>query len=294
LTILLDALGEAVTFVTNPARSVELSVLQHWKSTSLFIVAMLTAPAMAQDGSETAASRTPASAQKFLASMPPQIFFDQQFLAFFEGQVASPDVCKTIMSGRAAIRDGNNIVAAPVKGAARRIAMARFGVELDEKGLLRVIKGDAAFTAGLRNGDKLVRVNGQQIVSNEKLQIVAAKLADLGQLIVFDVMSQGRGGPMARTVSFTATPDTAAGFIELSADPASVPTAPLVVSIDWSKVQQVTSGIEGPRHWIALITPDDVGGNRGFYYTVAETRDRVLAAAQYLKTACDQTKDLGF
>lgn len=256
---------------------------------SLGIFALM-GSALAQDGTETVANRTPANAQKFIAVTPPEAFQIGIVNAVFEGEVTSPDICRTTMSGKlATFKDSKFVAVAPE---ASQISMAPIGVELDEKGLLRVIKGESAFDAGLRNGDKLVSLNGQPVNSSEEFKIFISKMAVVDRPLIFDVLSPGRGARIARTVTVIPRSDPNAKFVEMPTDLATETVPPVQMTIDWSKVQQVAPGGSREPYHIGIGTPGDK--QRWLYYSVAETRDRVLAAAQYLKTACDQAAELGF
>lgn len=65
---------------------------------------LLAAPALAQDGSETATNRTPANAQKFIQTMPPYIVsaFRRSTLAWADNMsvtgVSSPEACVTVLT----------------------------------------------------------------------------------------------------------------------------------------------------------------------------------------------------
>lgn len=65
--------------------------------------------------------------------------------------------------------------------------------------------------------------------------------------------------------------------------------------IDWSTVEKIAEVGGTPDAVIALSTPNS-SHPQGWIlaYKLSETRDRVIAAARYLKDACDKTKELGF
>lgn len=207
--------------------------------------------ALAQDGTEVAANRTPDTAQRFLAAAPPDAFVHAKPMVR-EGGVQSPDVCRTILPGRAAVLNGNRYVAAPV-----------------------AIVGTPSAAAPPPNAatpDSGVRKTGGLLAISYRPR-------------------------KPTSIPFNAPPPPAPPPAPLpSAEASAAIEDPLTeMIIDWSTVQAVESGDAAPGPYILLRTPGDPASkDKLLYYAVAQTRDRAMAAAQFLQTACDTTKDLGF
>lgn len=71
------------------------------------------------------------------------------------------------------------------------------------------------------------------------------------------------------------------------------------IRVDWSKTDKVGEGettqADNSRYFTAeLDMPKQTPPNLSIGYDLKEIRDRVLAAAKYLKSACDKTADTGF
>lgn len=243
----------------------------------------LPALAMAQDGSEVAASRTPANAQKFLTSLPPEFFSNGKAFLIREQELASPDICRTTMSGLIAVHDGTRYVVERTK------KVTKSGIYMQLNGLTVTAshRGYAAHQAGLRIGDVIISVDGKRLGSRDDFNVALADRAATGGAaqIVF-----ARGG-VENSVAVTPVLDASSGLIDVPIPP----KPPVEMVIDWSKVEQVMATGQSPHFGIELKTPSETQSSvKALYYPVANTRDRALAAAQYLQTACDQTKELGF
>lgn len=60
-------------------------------------------PLHAQDGTEVVATRTPESAQAFLSSLLPTVFFDANLKSYFKVEkISSGDRCSTLFEGKSA------------------------------------------------------------------------------------------------------------------------------------------------------------------------------------------------
>lgn len=245
---------------------------------SLGVIA-LAGSAVAQDGTEIATSRTPANAQKFIAITPPESFQIGAENAVIEGEVTSPDICTTAMSGTRVTFDGVKYVAFAAKKDSRPTS---YGV-MEGRKFVTVTNG---FIAGLRAGDEIVSVNGEPITSHDDLNRALVKHAVSGGPAKFKLQRDGVIYHVAETPKFAP---------EIITETPDAPKPVLQLIIDWSKVQGVESGGNGNFNFVKLKTPNNAGSEQKYlFYAVPETRDRVLAAAQYLKTACDQSAELGF
>jgi membrane-associated protease RseP (regulator of RpoE activity) len=235
--------------------------------------------AMAQDGSDMAASRTPANAQKFLAATPPEFFHVGRLSFSREGNVSSPEACVTAMSGNAVTFDGTKFVAPTTKSVS---TPQNYGA-MDGRKFVTVTN---AFLEGLSPGDEIVSINDQEIASQNDLNQALAKLAVSGVKARFKLARKGL------TLYIVAKPTLSPQVLnEAPADAIS----PFHLIVDWSKVQAVEGGGKENLNFVLINTPNDTQAEKKYlYYSVAETRDRVLAAAQYLQSVCDQTKELGF
>lgn len=248
-----------------------------------------------QDGSEAAASRTPDNAQKFLATVSPDLFSVGKLVMKRDGTVSSPDVCRTSMSGLVGVFDGTRWVVEQTKEISRPgiylqpkgASQAEIYLELDGLTLTNILPGSPAHQAGFRTGDVIVNVNGKQLGSLNDYFVAVTDRAALGRTVPIMFQRGSRRGVFV----FIPVLDRASKTISVPA-PAKPPVA---MVIDWSKVEQIT-GLDGsPYFGVELKTPSEIDSPiKTLYYSVANTRDRVLAAAQYLQTACDTTKDLGF
>ena len=91
---------------------------------------------------------------------------------------------------------------------------------------------------------------------------------------------------------------TTATFSDSAFHPDSgAPQQPFV--LDWSTVEDITTDEDndgGAKFYLASMrTPQGAyPGGVHLWFSVALTRDRVVAAAQYLRGACDKNKDSGF
>lgn len=160
--------------------------MKHFRiSAFALFVAALSTPALAQDGSETAANRTPVRAQQFLAAMPPTMVAAKDQLSMVKS-AESTDVCKTVFA------------------------------------------------------------------------VQQAKTVGGTQFVIDDTKREEQ------------------------------------IVLDWSDVETVSVG--GTTFaLINLITSHSAFSKQWtLYFASPDTRDRSYAAAQYLRTACDKTKELGF
>jgi membrane-associated protease RseP (regulator of RpoE activity) len=255
---------------------------------SLGAMILLATAGRAQDGSETVTNRTPANAQKFLIATPPEAFFgvagDSEVFVR-EGEVASPDACVTVISGSGARVLVSGDYAKYVKGRMRSLQQAGIWVRMDGRRVTEVFKGYEGYRAGLRIGDEIVSVNGEPITTPKDVAIALSKQFAAGGVAQITYLRNGA------TFGTSVTPHRAESMIEIPIAPNPAGS----VVIDWSKVQQVTTSQSPGIFFVSLTTPGDAKSPvKWISFSVAATRDRVFAAAQYLQEACDKTKELGF
>jgi membrane-associated protease RseP (regulator of RpoE activity) len=256
---------------------------------SLGAMILLATAGRAQDGSETVTNRTPANAQKFLIATPPEAFAGvagdgEAFVR--DGEVTSPDACVTVLSGSAARALLNNYVPYKyIKGRVRSVPLAGIWVRMDGRRVTEVFKGYEGYRAGLRIGDEITSVNGEPITTTQDVSIALSKQLAAGGISQITYLRNGA------TFSISVTPHRAESMIEIPIAPNPAGS----VVIDWSKVQQVTTSQVPGIFFVSLTTPGDAKSPvKWISFSVAATRDRVFAAAQYLQEACDKTKELGF
>lgn len=236
--------------------------------------------AFAQDGTEVAANRTPDNAQKFLAATPPEYFTpDGRTFARRDSALSSPEVCTTTLTGRVVTFDGTKFVEA----AAKPVSMSPDYGTMEGRKFLTI---NHAILEGMLPGDEIVRIDDQPIASKDDLNRALDKLAVSGAKARFTLARNG----------LTLVVDKRPNLLPRVVAQALVePPPPVQMTIDWTKVQAVSGGDATHMKFVGLLTPGEAGSKaKTLYYAVTETRDRVLAAAQYLQAACDTTKDLGF
>jgi hypothetical protein len=255
-------------------------------------------PAAAQDGSDQAMSRTPANAQRFIASFKPTSLQTQtngQNITYApEGDVTSDDVCVTrfaafpttyqngawVKTGGTRVdrKRGLGFTWAAATDEQRRANRLAAGMGLV---VTAVTPGSIAEQQGLRPG-LVIQFLKSGAARVERLEAELAKAQPGDKLLFF--FHGGMFGGSAAKVPLQETVTTH-----------QIQAKPETISIEWSKVEEVLASDNSLGTTIFLRSPAGSAQSATWLtYNAKLTGDRIFAAAQYLKDACDRSKELGF
>lgn len=260
----------------------------HLRSVALFLAMSATA-AFAQDGSEVVTNRTPAGAQKFLALNPPQYFLLPN-PAFYQlkGGISAPEACKTVLTGLLGDLGPAGDLTTPATRMYVPAGTINATVSFDGKVLESVTPGGVADKAGLRVGDIVLNINGAPVSGGVDMNKKLSRLMYLGQTAKF-TYRRGRTDAVAEMVVVLQNPQW-----PWDVDVDSSVLEPLTLTIDWSKVTSVLTKSVDSYNWLSIESTGAPHPFISFNYRSPEIRDRVAAAAQYLKANCNRSEDLGF
>jgi membrane-associated protease RseP (regulator of RpoE activity) len=204
-----------------------------------------------------------------------------------EGEMSSADVCKTQFIGIKAEGHDQGGTLKPLT----KLTTPRGVVAADFVGTTatNIYSNGLAQRAGLAKGDQILSIDGRPMASTADLTqaFTVAVYEKRTMAVVF------RRGKTEMTTTLSAGAAADGSYTEMQVDAAM--RAPQTMTLDWSMVEEVKTSDYGASHWVSMMTPKDTKRPVWHYhYTVTQTRDRVFAAAQYLKEACDRSKELGF